>query len=364
LTENRTKHRFDPDYAVHPGRILSGILDARGISRKEFAERCGLSAKHISQILHGKAPITAQTSVHFERVLGISADTWDNLERNYQRRLVRLAERQEFEEKLAWLKEFPLKDLAAKGVVNQATARAETIEELLSFFGVGSIQAYEKRFHGFSVNFRRSESYNSNPKAVAVWLRLCELRAEREEADPYDRDRFSNALKSIRALTVETPRSFMPKMKGLCQKAGVVVVTIAELPGTRLSGATRWLTKNKALIMLSLRHKTDDHFWFSFFHEAAHLLFHQKSRLFLDELTTSPSTDQEEHEANKFAQDILIPRRAYKVFVSKGRFNAVDIRDFARQIEVAPGIVVGRLQHDVHIHPSWHNPLKRRFELS
>jgi HTH-type transcriptional regulator / antitoxin HigA len=363
LTENLTKYRFDPDYAVHPGRILSGILESRGISKKDFAVRSGLSAKHVSQILHGKAPITAQTSVQFERVLGISADTWDNLERNYQKRLVRLAERQRFSGQLEWLKEFPLKELASMGFLKEAAPTAETMEQLLGFLGVGSIQAYETRYHGFAVNFRRSESYASNPKAVAVWLRLCELTAEREVAAPYDRNRFVTALKSIRALTVRTPQSFMPIMKGLSQKSGVVLVTIGELPGTRLSGATRWLSKNKALIMLSLRYKTDDHFWFSFFHEAAHILFHQKTRLYLDELTTTPATDQQEIEANKFAQDILIPRRAYKAFVGKGRFNAGDISSFAGQVEVAPGIVVGRLQHDGCILPSWHNSLKRRFQL-
>jgi HTH-type transcriptional regulator / antitoxin HigA len=361
--ENQAKHKFDPDYAVHPGRILDGILEARGMSKKDFAERSGLSTKQISLILHGKAPITPQTSIQFERVLGMSADTWDNLERNYQKRLARLAERKTFAQQLTWLERFPLKALAKIGIIRQATPEPETVENLLNFFGVGSIPAYEKRLGELIVNFRRSEAFGSNPDSVAVWLRLCELSVEGTTTEPYDKGRFIEALKSIRALTAWEPGDFVPEVQLLCHQSGVALAIVGELPGTRLSGATRWLTKDRALIMLSLRHKSDDHFWFSFFHEAAHILLHQKTRVFLDELDPESEPSLQEDEANKYAQDALIPSRVYKVFVGKGRFDEETISALARQIGISQGIVVGRLQHDKRIPPSWHNGLKRRFEL-
>ena len=57
------ENRFEPDYAIHPGEILEETLAARGIKKAELAERCQISTKHLSQIINGKAPVTADTAI-------------------------------------------------------------------------------------------------------------------------------------------------------------------------------------------------------------------------------------------------------------------------------------------------------------
>ena len=64
-------------------------------------------------------------------------------------------------------------------------------------------------------------------------------------------------------------------MTEICSVAGVSVVFIPDLPRSGASGAARWLSPSKALIQLSLRYKRDDQLWFSFYHEAAHILRRQ-----------------------------------------------------------------------------------------
>ena len=81
------KLKFTPDYAVPPGRILEKTLAAKGMGQAEFAERCGHSAKMISEIIAGKAPILAETAFEFERVLGRPAVFWMNLQSLYELRL-------------------------------------------------------------------------------------------------------------------------------------------------------------------------------------------------------------------------------------------------------------------------------------
>lgn len=132
-------------------------------------------------------------------------------------------------------------------------------------------------------------------------------------------------------------------------------------PGTHLSGAARWLNPQKALIQLSLRHKSNDHFWFSFFHEAAHILKHAKKQVYLDDVK-SGNTDLEE-DADAFARNFLIPSKAYREFCQSGRFTTTTVRSFAKRMGIAPGIVVGRLQHDRLIAFSSLNSLKQKFEL-
>jgi hypothetical protein len=150
-------------------------------------------------------------------------------------------------------------------------------------------------------------------------------------------------------------------MKELCRKSGIALVLIPELPKTRLSGATRWLGPDKALIMLSLRYKRDDHFWFTFFHEAGHIILHGKTSVFIDE--EDMGTNEAEEAANRFAANKLIPESKYKTFVAKRQFYKGDIVAFAQSIDICPGIIVGRLQRDGHIQHKWHNDLTRKFRL-
>ena len=145
-------------------------------------------------------------------------------------------------------------------------------------------------------------------------------------------------------------------MKSLCAEAGVALVFVPEIKGCPVSGLTRWLSPTKALIQMSLRHKTDDQFWFTFFHEAGHILHDGKKKIFIDD--NRPEDDREK-KANRFAADFLIPPEATPELWTLT--TRTSVRDFAKRMGIAPGIVVGRLQHDRVIPFSHLNDLKTRF---
>ena len=208
--------------------------------------------------------------------------------------------------------------------------------------------------------YRKSPSFQSAGSAVAAWIRLGEKEAEAIVCQPFDRAAFIKALKATRALTTRPVPEWHPEMRDRCAEAGVAFVLVKELPKTRLSGAARWLTKDKALIQLSLRHRSDDHFWFSFFHEAGHILLHGKKQLFLDDVKGAAGT--EEDEADRFAGDFLIAPAAFSEFRAVGDFGAAALQEFARNQGIAPGIVVGRLQYEELIEYRWHNGLKVRLK--
>jgi Zn-dependent peptidase ImmA (M78 family) len=207
-----------------------------------------------------------------------------------------------------------------------------------------------------------SEAVNINQDALAAWLRRGEIVARKIECRPYDKAEFRDALSKIREYTVTEPEVFQPAIQRLCAESGVALVFLKALPNTGISGVTRWLTSDKALIQLSLRYKTNDHLWFSFFHEAAHILKHNKGNVYLEEKTGAvDSARTDEVAANNFAANLLIPPPAYR------RFTCIISRDnilaFAREISVHPGIVVGRLQHDRKIRFDQYNDLKERLVL-
>lgn len=357
------KQTFNPDYAVHPGAILEETLEARGLTKKDTASRCGISAKHLNQILHGKAPVLPDLAISLERVLGVAADLWTNLQCQYELHQARVGACRETEGASEWARRFPLAAMITRGWIPKPVERTDVVGALLRFFGVAHRDAWETWFKGMQIAYRKSSSFQSEPESVAAWLRQGEIMAQEVACQPFEAARFKMALDEIRKLTLKSPGEFESAMKKFCSDVGVVLVLLSELPKTRLSGATRWLTKDKALIMLSLRHKTNDHFWFSFFHEAGHILLHGKKMLFLDDVK-QPESDLE-GEADQFASTMLIAEKDYRAFIADTPSpTRVDISSFARRVGIAPGIAVGRLQHDEVIGFAAMNELKEHYELT
>ena len=367
-------HAYSPDYAVLPGDTLLEVMESLRITQAELAERTGRPTKTINEIVKGKAAMTPETALQLERVLGVPASFWNNLEQNYRTALARAAERERLEGQIKWLEGIPVRPLVRMEWVEHHSDPISQLESVLSFFGVASIESWQEVWGGIrrATAFRQSLAYHSDFAVVAAWLRKGELDARAIECQPFDASRFRETLGEARSFTTD-PKAIPDKLVESCASAGVAVAFVPELPKLRLWGATRWLTSDKALIQLSLRYKSDDHLWFTFFHEAGHVLLHGKRSVFVENLPVGARADQrdktampqgseeQESQANKFAADFLIPQDRYREFVEGGIGSCADVSRFAKELGIAPGIVVGRLQHDGVIPYSACNGLKARF---
>jgi len=350
--------RYQPDYAVAPGATLRSTLAAKQMTQADLATRAGLSLKHVNQIVQGIAPITPGTALALEKVTGVLARTWNLLEANYRERLTRAEDRESLATDESWLKSLPIKEMQRRGLLPRSSDRGALLEEVCRFFGVANRLSWERVWRTPLASWRKSPSFESDAGAVATWLRIGELKAWSIQCKPYDARQFREALGRIRSLSREMPEVFEAEVVRLCAESGVAVVFVPEIPGTRASGAARWLSPTKALIQLSLRHKTDDHLWFSFFHEAGHILLHSKKETFI---TVEDHSGATEEEANRFAASWLIPKRYEPELF---RLSTRDeIRSFANAIGIAPGIVVGRLQNEGILDWNQGNGLKRRLRF-
>jgi len=355
-----TEFRYEPDYTVPPGETLQETLDALGMTQVQLAGRTGLTPKTINLIIKGTAPITPATALQLERVLGTPASFWNNREVQYREALARHQEMMQLRGQRDCLEKIPYRDMAKLGWIKLLSDPAQQLREVLGFFGVASVNQWETMRISQAAAFRASAAFAKDPGAVAAWLRKGELQAQGIRTNPYDASRFRVALDRARTLTTQPPEVFTRDLISICADAGVAVVFVRELPRLRTSGATCWLAPTKALIQLSLRYKTDDQLWFTFFHEGAHILLHGKRDAFLE--GDGEKTDKEQ-EADRFAADKLIPPQAYKAFVANWlHFSKASIQRFATDIGVAPGIVVGRLQHDGRLPVTHCNDLKRHFK--
>lgn len=360
-----TSQPLEPDYAVSPGDTVAEWLEERRMTQAEFASRINMSEKALSQIITGVAPLSRATAAKLELVTGIPARTWNNLEALYQDDRARLAQRAQFQEHADWLSEMPVAALRKLGVLTAPSRdRAGVVRQLLEFFGVSDPDAWRRLWLGqHAAALRQSSAFATHPGAVAAWLRLGELEADRLEVGEFDAANLRASLPALRGLTRERdPAVFGEKMVRIAAKCGVAVVFVPEVRGARCSGAVRWV-HGRPIVQLSLRFGTDDHLWFTFFHELAHVLLHGKKDVFIsDGRTDHGAYGDKEQEADEFASNLLIPRE-FAAELS-GLSSLAAMTEFAERIGVSPGIVVGRLQHDKRIGFNVGQSLRVRYTLA
>lgn len=350
---------FRLDWTSPPGETISDLLEERGWSQISFAERMGYTEKHISLLINGRAPLTEETAFKLEKVTEIPAGFWLMREVHFREAIGRAEEEKALANEIDWLKELPLRHMLEHGWIRRHADTGAQVVECLRFFGVASPKAWRTSYQEPVAAFRASKSFKIDPAATTTWLRQGERQATAITTQPFDRAAFKSSLNEIRALACEPdPEVFVPKLTELCAATGVAVVFAGAPKGCPVSGATKWLSPRKALLMLSLRHKTNDHLWFSFFHEAAHLLLHGKRMLFID--GDGSLNDEQEEEANNFAKETLIPS-VYAAALQALPKSQTAVIHFAQMVKIAPGIVVGRMQNEGRLEWNRLNHLKEKY---
>jgi len=337
------KYGYETDIVPCPGETLREVLEDQEMSQVELAMRLGRSEKFVSQLIGGKASLGTRAAIDLERVLGVPASFWLNSERMYREWLGKREDEALLGKSEEWLKRFPVKAMVKNGWMEAQPTPAGMVRELLEFLGAATPDTWDAYWRSPAVAaFRKSPAFDANPDSLAAWLRQGERLGHQCKCTAYNRRQFLVALRDVRAHTTRTPDEYVPAMIKACADAGVAVVLVKELPGIRCSAATRWLGQDRALIQLCLRYRTDDQLWFSFFHEAAHVVLHGKREAFIEWNGDS----EEEREANRWAADFLVPVAEYGPFVEGRDFSRGSICAFAERVGVAPGVVVGRLQHE------------------
>lgn len=353
-------HEFRPDWISPPGDTIHDLLHERNLSADWLVGAIGTTEDTISELLNGQAPITSALAQSLHAVFGASVQFWLNRDEMY-----RAALQEQDETRQMLLKEFPDAEMSQNAWIQPFNGAQQRLTQILDYFGVESIGSWQYKYgsieHQYA--FRTSLAYTSTQVVVAAWLRQGEKIAERVTCADWNPDGMRAALPHLKALTRQKdPQSFLPQLQVLCAEQGVALVALPPLTGNRISGATRMLSSRKSVILLSARYLSDDHFWFTFFHEVGHLLLHGSDEMFLDF-----SHDQEEigdltHEvqANDFARDVLIPEE-FREELSRLKLSHKTLIRFAARVGVSPGIVVGQLQHSKRVPHHWFNDLKRRY---
>jgi HTH-type transcriptional regulator/antitoxin HigA len=353
---------FQPEWFSKPGDTLRTLLDKRDLSPVALAERMGKDATVVHGLLSGRVAIDDSLAGLLEKCVGGSATFWRTRQHRFDQDLQRIAEAVPTEQVKAWLKMLPIKDMVASGWIPATDRPQDTFRAALAYFDVNDPDEWRERYAEFQnrFSFRTSPTFESKLGALAAWLRQAEIQAGNIPCQPWSVSGLRARLQDMRVLTKATNLSFFIKrLRAMCAEVGIAIVFLRAPAGCSASGATRFLSSTKTMIVLSFRHLSDDQFWFSFFHEIGHLLLHGDRSTFVD--GDAADLTEKEKEANAFSESLLVPHSRQDE-LSRLRPRARDVIKFAVSVGISPGTVVGQMQHRRMIGPQQLNFLKRRYE--
>lgn len=339
-------NKYYPQSVTHPAVILAEALEENNMGAKEFAVKTGKPEKTISTVLKSKSSITPDMAMLFEQVLKIPAHFWIEAQRNYDEYLARLNFQKNIDSAVEWAKQFPYTAMVNLEWMPKTTKPKEKVVNLFSYFGIANKKGFEDYYYNqrTQVAFRISLKNQDNAPAIAAWLRQGEIQAKAQNVPAYSKTKLKQHLPLFKKLMIQQPNNFFSQLQSLCTEAGVKLVGTPCLPKTQIKGSTRWL-KDSPLIQLGDCNKRNDIFWFTFFHEVAHILLHGKKYFSIENITVKGEKKQYEKEADNFAAEWLLSKKQEAITLQKAKLTNKDVKEFAVTFETHPACIVGRLQH-------------------
>ncbi|MDO4438310.1 MAG: helix-turn-helix domain-containing protein [Eubacteriales bacterium] len=341
--------------ATPPGATIKEQLNYRGMSQKEFAARMDMSEKHISKLINGEVQLTPEVAVRLEVVLGVPAKFWNNLEAVYREKLIKVEAENAMDADEALAKQLPYNEMAKFGWVPETRDSKEKVINLRRYFEVVELSLLENK-QITRIACRRLAVTEKGDFALMAWAQEAKIEARNIEIAPIDVKRLIGIIPEIRSMTVLEPKEFCPKLKKMLSDCGIALVFLPHLKGSFLQGAS-FMDGNKIVVGLTVRGKDADKFWFSLFHELAHIILGHIGQ-------ADGISDKDEKTADSWSRDTLISEDAFIAFKSRDSYSAASVCEYANEIGIAPGILVGRLQNEGCIKHSMLNDLKEHYEIA
>ena len=351
---------FNPDWFSPPSESIRYLLRQKAVPAHYLASQLHGGTDTLRGLFDGTVTIDRTIAKSLTNILGGTERFWLSRQDIYDKALERATHLTSDEDINGWLSQIPTPDPKPRGRMT-ATGRLTELRRRLVFYNVSNLRSWTKRYgtFGSSTLFRKSDAYRADTGSVSMWLRLGELESDMITTRPWNAENLRDRLPSIRKLCrVSQPTRFIPRLRALFAESGVAMAVVPSPQGCPASGATKWLSSDKAMILVSFRYRTDDQFWFTLFHEIGHLLLHQADT-FVDGDVTLPE-DQFETEANDFARDCIIPAEKRSEFEDLPHDYRSVVR-FSVSVHISPGLTVGQLQHEGQIEYNRLNFLKRRW---
>ena len=323
---------FENKIAFHPGYYIKEYIEEIGLTQEDFANRLGTTPKNISYIIRGEQSISIDIANKLSRMSGTSVKYWLNLQNEYDTIVFEIKNLQEINEerevfkslKYSYFRDnFNLPDVPGK--------IDEQIKYVREFLNVSSLTVFKKK--DMYVNFRKADLNQTEINTIKANIMVqiaANISLKEVDIPKYDKKSFLKAIEYALTLTKDH-KEFYKIIKKEFYKCGVDLIVLPNLLGSKINGASKKIG-NHVMLMVNDQNSNSDSFWFTLFHEIGHIINGDFGISFEKE------EGKEEENANKFAEDKLIPSKEYDEFIKKRKFTLNSLIEFSNEINRDPAI--------------------------
>lgn len=349
---------YNDKIAFHPGYYIKEIVDESGLTQEDFAKRLDTTPKNLSLLIRGEQSLSIDIAMKLSRMIGTTVSYWLNLQNSYDALIAEFKSEKELEQEREIFKALDYRYFRENfGLPDLPRKIDDQIVEVRRFLHVSTLSVLAKRDMAVSFRSASVELSNTNIIKANAMVQIAINKALNTNAPKYNKSKFKQMVRYALSLT-RNHEDFYPLIRKAFFEAGVILVILPNLPGSKINGATKRLEKN-VMLMVNDRRLNADTFWFTLFHEIGHIIHGDYGISFEKE------TGDKEETADRFAADLLIEPDEYQQFVRGNMFTLTKIREFADLIDRDPGIVLGRLQKDGLVrYDDWElNSLRHKYKV-
>ncbi len=344
--------------AVPPGATIREQLGDRGMSQKEFAARMDMSEKHISKLINGEVQLTVETAVRLETVLGVPAAFWNRLEAMYREDLIKTEAENSMDADVEIARRIPYSDMAKLGWVPATREPKEKVVNLRQYFEVVRLALLGNE-QITRIACRRLVITEKSDLAVMAWAQEAKIKARDVRTAPVNVQGMINIIPELRKMTV-MGKEACPVLSEHLAECGIALVMLPRLRGSSVDGVT-FADGNRIVVSITNDVQYTDRMWNILFHELAHIALGHVGR-------SGGTSDDEEAAADRWSADSLITAEVFEQFKRDGDYDERNVIRLARELGIASGIVVGRMQREGMIKAGvmnelrdlCYNPIKRQ----
>lgn len=351
--------------AFHPGYYISDIIEDMGISQAEFAVRVGTTAKNISTLVNGQINLSLDMAKKVSAMTGTSVEMWLNLQEEFDKKIIEIDRAKDLDSQKEVMSEIDYTFFTKIAHLPVTRSISEKIQNLCRYLMIADLRILQQP--DFLVNYRTGVPTFNAKNAInsRAWLQTAINVSRSIVTEPYSAEKLKSYLPELRSMTIKSPEEFVPRMQEIFSQCGIAFVLLPHLKNSGINGAVKWVNNDRVVLAMNTRGAYADKFWFTLFHEIKHV-FQQK----LKTVFISSSNDdfeninaQLENDADRFSSDYLIPPEKLRQWHPNTFTTDREICAFASSINIHPGIVAGRLQHEKIIPENRCTRLKERYTI-
>ena len=336
LLELYEKEKY-PISSPDPISAIKFRMEQQGLKNKDLIPYIGSKSK-VSEVLSGKRALSLNMIRKLNEGLGIPAEvliqeTGKTLpDSSIMKHGINFPFTEMF--RRGWFKDF------FNSTLNDAKELKE--ELLIQFIGPFKINDFALCYNRKSDN---TKSENIDDILMAWRIRVMNIAAN-EKLPVWNKENLTEEFFSELAKLSYLQEG--PKLaKEFLNKAGIHFVIENHLEKSHLDGSSMLMPDGSPLIALTLRHDRLDSFWFTLFHELAHVKQHlsENNTAYFDDMYNEMSKKIEK-EADSYAKEMLIPSQLWKSSGLRITSSASDIKKFASKYRISPAIPAGRLRYE------------------